>query len=93
MEWGRMPSMTQLTSATHGLANTTKAGATAWKPVGTKQQAAGMNRSVGASQEAIGGHSGQRERAQAVALPTGNGCGQHTPLPSPLLLFPPEMQT
>lgn len=71
MEWGRMPSMTQLTSATHGLTNTTKAGATAWKPVGTKQHAAGMNRSVGASQEAIGATAGNENGLKLLPCQQG----------------------
>ena len=83
--------MTQLTSAIHGLANTTEAGAAAWKPAGSKQ-ARGRDEPFSENSQRRSWATGQRERAQVVA-PLTRTDGQHAPFPSPLLLFPPEMQT
>ena len=62
---GRTPSMTQLTSAAHGLANTAEAGAAAWRPAGSKQARGRDEPFSENSQEAIVDHGAKR---------TGSSC-------------------
>ena len=57
--------MTQLTSAAHGLANTTEAGAAAWRPAGSKQARGRAEPFSENSQEAIVDHGAER---------TGSSC-------------------